>query len=440
MSTKPTTNIERWHYFMEEEVSPKLFIEWGFYTMFSAAMQRRVWLGSEKDRTYGNMINIMVGPPGCGKGRVLSQVFKVIDHERLKKIGSVKFQQKADLATALSDSLSDNFNKKVSHERLKNMLIPLAANTITFEALAETMEACTDKVWREVPQGDKVVKLPEIHSSVYFQLEELASLFRKHHEQITVFFNECYDCKDVYEYSIKGGRGSNYIRKPCINLLAGTTTEFLRRAFSSGVLSEGFSSRAVLIYCAKPRGRRYEIVTRNADQEREFELIVDQIKRVIDLKGPVKFSPEALEFNKHWYEKEYANRRPNMHPGLDDYYARVAITHQKLCMAMHFAERIDDVIQKDTCERALILQKETEKDMHMALSYDDKNPLAKVTKEIQKYIERQDSVPMREIRAVFFEQVIDPSKDFETIIEHLKQTGKIEDVEGKPRIYRKVKE
>src|ERR1044072_123347 len=191
------TNYERWLYYMKDAVSPDSFITLGFYAMIAAALQRRVYLGSEDDRLHGNMYNIMVGPAACGKGEVLKQVEKVINHEKLLKIKGKALEDRHEIMESMQDTSAGTYKSKVGFERLKNMRIPLGANATTVESLIQTMNECTFPVW--TTNGDGKRK-PTLQCSVYFQLEEMASLFRKHHENIPSFLNEGYDCRPHYEY------------------------------------------------------------------------------------------------------------------------------------------------------------------------------------------------------------------------------------------------
>ena len=68
------TNIEKWRYFLKDLESPDLFIDWGFYSMISTALQRRVWLFPDTFTLYPNLFVLLVGPPAAGKSRVISQV------------------------------------------------------------------------------------------------------------------------------------------------------------------------------------------------------------------------------------------------------------------------------------------------------------------------------------------------------------------------------
>ena len=77
------TNPDKWRFYLKDMESPDLFIDWGFYSLISAALQRRVWLYPASMAIYPNIFTLLVGPPAAGKSRVLSQVTDIIKSEKL---------------------------------------------------------------------------------------------------------------------------------------------------------------------------------------------------------------------------------------------------------------------------------------------------------------------------------------------------------------------
>ena len=77
------TNLEKWMKYMDGFSSPDCFIQFGFYYMINACLQRRVWCGPEHAPCYPNMYVILTGEPAVGKGLVIKQVASVIKHHKM---------------------------------------------------------------------------------------------------------------------------------------------------------------------------------------------------------------------------------------------------------------------------------------------------------------------------------------------------------------------
>lgn len=432
-----TTNLERWRYWMQDFCSPQSFIDWGFYSLISISLQRRVYLGSDRKTLCGNMYNILCGPPGVGKGMVLGEVANVLGNPKLQKVPGLN-EKKNQMVKELEESelASPNMNKKVSTDNFNNLLIPMAANATTFEALSRAFMKATRAYRIEVQPN---IYVPQQHASICFLLEELGSLFRKHTDDIHTLLCETYDCKERYVYDTKH-QGNDDIRRPCSNILAGTTPDFLKRVFGNSILTEGFASRAVFVVELKNRFRRYDTPIFCQEQILEHERIVDHVKKLTALQGVVKFTPEALEFNKGWFENDYAVKLPNAHPKLIPYYARINITHAKLAMAMHFADSTTMEIGLPECEAALKELQTREKTMHLALSMENKNPLSEATEGIAKYIQFNGSTSQKQLMVAFYEALPNPTEDVVTILNFLLESGRIAQDEIKPKHWVYVKQ
>ena len=427
-------NIDRWLYYLKDYGSPMSFKLWGFYSMTSSVLQRRVYLGSTRKTLYPNMYTILTAPAGKGKGMILGEVSEIMRHPKLKRVKGLD-EKKDEIKKELEQNdIQLSTKPSDANARLKNMVIPMAPNATTFEALTNIMGNCASPLRFTDEQGNLRVQM---HSSLYVHLEELGSLFRKHTEDIHTLLCELYDCKDPYEYRTKH-MGVDYIRRPCVNILAGTTPDFLKRVFSSSLLSEGFASRTVFVVAMKEEFRRFETPTFTDEQIAEHEKLVDHIVKLSQISGCCKFSPEALEFCKAvWEDPDFDKNRPNSNPKLDAYYSRKNITLAKLAMSMHFADSLEMEIPLNIVQDALKLLDETERSMHLALSVESKNPLAFATDGVLKYFMLHKEANVKTLRAIFYDDLPEPFEDMEKILRFLSEEGKIKE-NGKPNTYKLI--
>lgn len=449
------TNFEKWKSITEGLPSPDNFVEWGWYSLIASALQRRVWLGPSHLPCYPNLYTILVAPPGVGKGLVIKQVAEML---KMHKLDLTSYNQDAakdvqdkemlailaekEVETAQKSEINGMQSTKVPE---KSLLIPVAANATTYEALVGAMASSYRRInytaFSDKLQRDKM----EIygHSSLAFCLEEIASLFRKRTEDLVNFCLEAYDCGD-YEYDTRT-RGKDRIRRCCLNIFGGTTPDFMQSTFDDRLLNQGFSSRTHFIFANKNRKNVFWIPSLTKEQlEYKYQLSI-HIKSLTKLYGNIKISTETEKFLIEWWDKEQndTTKRSNTSPKLVPYYARKNIHIMKLAIAIHFGESTDMFIGQEVFEQAIEVSRLEEKSMHLALNLDGANPLFKTSKKIEQFLRTSGAKTLHEILTVFYSDV--SVKELEQILFDLVSLDKIgkgaeEDEHTKERkIYYRIK-
>ena len=232
-------NLERWRYYMKERSSPNSFIDWGFYYMMAASLQRRVWVGAEGAELFPNIYVVLVSDPGIGKGLVIDPVSDMLAYHKEERINVNKGIQPDVNADEINEMMMDaseqrynpHLSSKIQNE--KRLLLPKAPDAITFEALvSSTAEAIRYISYKDADGKTKIYS----HSSIYFSLEEISSLFRKHTEDTVNFLMRAYVCKD-YKYKTKT-QGEASIKRCCLNLLGGTQPHFIQKLFGDELLTD----------------------------------------------------------------------------------------------------------------------------------------------------------------------------------------------------------
>ena len=354
------TNIEKWRHFLKDLESPDLFIDWGFYSMIATALQRRVWLYPDTFTLYPNLFTMLVGPPAAGKSRVIAQVSEFIKNQLLiekiplKKKNEVKIQP----------------------------YYPISADTITQEALIRYI---VKECGREFSYERDSKKIKSAHFSVGFMIEELAVLLRKNTENIVNMLNQFYDSRD-FSYKTKH-QGTDIIKNVCVNMLGGTTPSFIREAFSDKIISQGFTSRVIMIYGDGPRFLRQFPGVDEKQKAMKTE-IIEHLKALHKVGGPLTFTDEAEAFHREVYESGKISRDVvNKDHRLETYYGRKNVHLLKLSMIMHFADQTESYcIEKSTVERALRFLAHTEARMHEAYITSGRNVLAEAQRRLMQYI------------------------------------------------------
>lgn len=395
---------------MKDCVSPNSYIDWSFYSIIAAALERRVWSGSEINPLFPNLYVVLVGPPGVGKGRVLGPVKQILKHHKVGKKDEI---------------YSDQTEVKNVIDVLKTELptkIQVGADSTTYEALVRAMSLCIRA--KHYPSR----KLPYSHSSLAFCLEEISSLFRKHTEDLVNFLLVSYDCGD-YHYSTIS-RGSNRIKSCCLNILAGTTPGFIKTIFGDELLTDGFASRTIFVSENESRFRSIKPSEFCPEQITAYNKILDHIKLLVDLYGEVKFTNEASKYLHDWWQTE-PKTRINKSTKLYPYYARKDITLKKMAMVLHFCDSTSMEVTLGDIEKALRVLDGVEKTMHTAVTLDNKNPLAKVTGDILRDLIDNGPKQKVDLIADYNGELVEGIKSLDVVLDYLNRIGKIKLSGGK---------
>lgn len=474
MFNQPPTlsNFNKWRYYCDGLPSPDSFINFGYYFLIGAALQRRVWIGSKHDPIYGNQYCNFVADPGIGKGLVIRRIDRCLRHWKLQSAtektttivgdstGRVKSVQKGDgeveeVDRVLTESVAQaNYEMADGEEKRglntkynsyeKPLLFPMAPNNTTFEALIISLgRALRRKNYVELdPATLRNMTKIYTHSSLTFCLEEVGSLFKKHAEDVVIFLQEAYDCRD-YVKDTKT-QGKDRIKNCCVSFIGGTQPHFLQRSFGQGILNEGYASRTMFLYEARNRKNVLVIPALNEEQLKCENDILNHIKVLSELYGEVTYTDEAYKYLVKWWD-EAQLERPNLNPKLLHYYARKSVHVQKLAMALHFGEQFDSmVISLETAKKAIELLDAVERKMHHALVTKSENPYYKIGVQIIKFIEDTGAKSKVQLLAKFWEELPGPApkEALEKIIEHYSITGKINEdrSDGKTIKYDVVRE
>lgn len=441
-------NFDNWQLYMREVTSPQNYVDFGWHYLVAAALQRRVWRGPDHRKLYPNIYPILVGEPGIGKGLVIKQVAEFLREHKLRPgEGYAKIKaEAADASTQIaketvqaanfeSASKPSDGKTKEHKPREEPLLIPVASDCVTFEALvrscANATRACVFTYFDE--------KLQKKREGIYryaalcFCLEEISSLFHKEAAKVVNFLIAAYDCGD-YTYETKT-QSTDYVKGLCLNFFGGTTPGFVESSFSDKLLSEGFASRTWFIFASK--NRKYSLINPPLD-ESQLQAKADisaHLKKLTALYGEVKFTKEAWDYMDSWWKDSNTNqnyRRPNTSEKLNAYYSRKDIHLQKMAMAVHFGEDAEanehggpkNEITLATVLRAKMFLETEEPFMHMALNFDGANPLHKIGKKVLKFIKQHGPKTTDDLVMEFWSDAT--REETNSVVEHLQRSNQLE--------------
>ena len=382
---------DNWRLYLEDLESPDLYIDWGFYFLISSCLQRRVWTSQGINAIYPNLFMLLVGPPACGKSRLISMVSDILQDKEL---------------------LIMSKDKKHTAP-----IFPYAADSITAEALSQYLAQECTKIFQREDGSDY------IHASCTMLVEELGVFLKKRTEDTVNMLNQLYDARN-YRYYTKA-KGKDNVQNVCLSLVAGTTPSFIRECFNENLISQGFTSRFVVVYQEQPRFLRQFTGFEDKHIKARAEL-VQHVKKLSKRCGPIPMSEECAAYHKERYESgSYINNRINSSPKLDMYYARKNIHLQKLALAIQMGKLAESKeIDVDSFKQAEKFIAETEIFMHLSYDLTGRNVIHEFTRKLSDYINSKPEGVSH--KRVWLDWHSDLKKDeLEAALEFLLQTDQI---------------
>lgn len=461
--TDPSSNWQKWQLYNSDLPAPQSFVDWNFYFLIAAALQRRVWIGAyDHQPLFTNIYVTLVAPPAAGKGISISPTndalnfwklpppFKGLNVKDTDEVSPEEMAKQAEIEAIMmgDQELADMFEKK-NKKKIDDvkLIIPMGANATTFESLTQTIAKSVRRInfTRYCPIQKKDVLGVYTHSTLAILLTELSSLFKKQAENTVNLITDLYDCKP-YKYETKH-MGTDYIQKGCINLLAGTTLSYMEQVFSDRILNEGYASRSFFIVETKPRFFRWNFNQLSDEQKAARKQIIDYVKSLTTIYGEVKFTEEAEEYLRVWWEEKHHLIFVNKDPKLEYYYGRKNNHVKKMCAIIHFSENrflnkisgsCDMKITLDTVMRVMHILNKIEINMHQALTFSSSNPNARASRRVLKILQdKPNGINWNDLQVELWEHM-DVIKDLKQLIEYMEGREQIESFENPiPELRRK---
>lgn len=327
--------IKAYLVYTHESESPEVYHKWCAIGAIAGALRRKVFFDMGYFLVRTNMYTVLVGPAG-----------------RCKK------------STAM----------RISRGMLKGV---------------PGLNFTTDSTSRERLIIDMAQTFHDAHSSMTAYSSEFASLFATSGVDMIVFLTDIYDSPDEWEHRTKTG-GTNKIKAPYLNMIGGTTPDWISKAMPLDTLGIGLTSRITFVYEDTPRIRpaRPQL---SEEQKMLLPLLVEDLTKISTIHGEYKFDSEATDKEyDQWYQSQIVNPNVSGDPRLNGYYARKPIHLLKLAMILSAAQRDETVITSEDLKLAHSLLEEIEDRMPKVFAAVGKNPLSADYFDILTAIESAD--------------------------------------------------
>lgn len=170
---------------------------------------------------------------------------------------------------------------------------------------------------------------------------------------------DLWDCKDTEWRKTTKTQGSDVIVAPFLNMIAGTTPQWMLQNFRGQFGGWGFSSRCIFMHCAEAeRSVAYPDELWGAEMHSWRDSFVSDLREIASMEGGYVLAPEARELGREWYaghQKRITafSRHPNSDPWTGYFLARKQTHAHKLALCLAAGRRNERVITRADLAEAL---------------------------------------------------------------------------------------
>lgn len=367
----------------------------------SSLLCRRVWImKGDYIRVYPNLYVVLVGPPGLGKNTAM----------------------------------------ETTEDLLHLFKVPVSAEAVTREKLILDIQA-QEQVLDFLPPDDKF----RVVSPYTVFATELSEFLGAGGIGMISFLTDVYS-RNLYEYRTKN-KGSVFVRGPYLNLIAGTTPDWITTYLKDDIISGGFSRRAIFVHETARFGST-PLPKITPQMRAAWEKVVARSQAIRKLGGPFKWSDDAEKFFVAWYPTRLAKPDPN----LLGYYETKDIQLLKVAMLVALSEQDELVLERHHLIAGLELLGLVEQNLarvfqgigrnelnHSSVKILDQlaNASTEEVRLITGEIVKVKAMPLKRLKAFLFRDI--QGFEFDEVMRHLEETDKVgkseKIINGESRIY-----
>lgn len=272
--------------------APERFHFWTAVSAVAGALRRRVYVDEGHFRHYANFYILLVGPPGLVK-----------------------------------KSTTINIGVGLLRE-VPNVI--LGADCSTWQAFVE--EVADAKDYFAEGDADAATLLDQaatVTSALTLAISEFGTFFDPEDRAMVNVLTELYDGKVNSAFTKRTKtQGTDTIMNPFVNIIAGTTPDWMRDNFRGRFGGWGLSSRIIFLHCdEKERSVAFPHKLWHGTFDSTMARFREDLCDIATLQGVYTFTPDAetfyeLLYDAHGRRQTALNRHPHHDPWLSYYLAR----------------------------------------------------------------------------------------------------------------------
>lgn len=317
--------LEAYLQYAKDDLAPDNYILWSGLSLIASALERKVWLVEDRKIMYPNLFVLLVGPPGGGKSITVGKARPI-------------------------------YNGLAAKVRGPQREFKIIEGIATQAGVCEAMETVTAE-----PDGSK-------YSSMYIiGAEGSDSALKNHADDFRSTACAMYDCEPIYQKTLK--TKSYRIPNPVMNILAGTTYDFLQTIVDQNSVLGGLASRFTYVIGEKPVPAESKLG--QAGKEVDYEAIkklTEDLQYIYNLRGQFKFDPKAIALHKDWWSAYSKEVNECTSERLRSLLIRKPLLLKKVMMHFSVAERDDLGITEQHMEYAITAVDAATKDLTKVIS------------------------------------------------------------------------
>lgn len=294
--------LDNYIQYTENSESPLSYHVWCGLSVIAGALQRKVYMRWGLGRVvYPNMYVVLIGASGrTRKGQAIG-----VAKDLLKRVSGI---------TVVPESSSGR----------QAMILAMKRASANFQD----------------PTDGRI----KFHCSVTAFSEELSVFLGQGDIAYLANLTDWYDSKDDWEYETVG-RGKDSLQGLCLNLMGGTAPDWIQSMIPQEALGGGFTSRIIFIVEEKKK-RIIPEYEHTEEQVRLEKMLGDDLERISQMSGEIKFTDEAKKLYKDWYikqDQDLTDGKPAVNDTRFSGYNERRATHLQKLSIICSASRGDDM-------------------------------------------------------------------------------------------------
>lgn len=365
--------------FTAESDSPQIFHMWCGLSAVAGAAQRKIFMEAAYFPVYSNMYVILVAPPGTAK-----------------KTSAMR--------------TSKNILREIKPE------VNFSTESGSFEGMVKMFQGIKN----------------EVHQSLSIYSSELGSLMATNTAGMVDFLTDIYDGNADWSRSTVM-HGTQTIKRPWLNMVAGTTPKWLGEKLGLIALEGGFIARCVLVY-SEEEINEHPWPKMTPRLKRLKDALIIDLSRIATLEGEFQFEGgeegEAFAWYSEWYKDhwEALGLEKSRFPAVKDprtasYFVRKPIHLLKVAMLLSLTYKDDLLLNASDLLRAKAFLDYTEPGMRQSLNAVGKNEDSADTYMILSQIKNAGKISYAELLAENYSSLRYGMKSLDQKLEELTRMG-----------------
>jgi hypothetical protein len=307
--------------YARDHFCPDEFHQWTGLSVMASAIERKVSLKQGKNYHIPNLYVMLVSHPAVGKSTAMNRGVDLLEELRVRHNRSIRFVS----------------NQSTEPAMVKSMLL---------------------KEYFTVAEGK--IQIP--HSSVFFYASEASSsALQNTCGNFVATLTDLFDCPKKFASSTIS-RGDLEIENACVNLLAGSTFNYLRELVNEKSVLGGFASRLIYVVNKERKVRETKWEEEVTEDKELKDKLLEDLLQINKLAGPMKPTAGFIDRIEKWqpnFDRELIAMKSER---LEAMSSRRGTYLIKLSILMSISEGDSLVVTEKHFDRALELLESVVKD------------------------------------------------------------------------------